>query len=438
MDGRVPPRAEEASAPAGAGAAPPPAGCASPPCGAGSEPPPAGCASPASGAEVQARKAEEVSPPAGTEAASLPPGSAQPAGAERAARLRDAAAPPAAEPAAFALDAVALGRLMPMHVVLDPAGRIVAAGPTLARVLRGERPVVGRRFFDLFQLRRPRRVTDAAGLAEAAGLRLHLALLPPPHTAFRGLAVPLAGGQGLIVNLSFGITVAEAVREHDLTDADFAPTDLTVEMLYLAEAKSAVMDELRDLNRRLQGAKTAAEEQALTDTLTGLRNRRALDRALALAVEGGGPFALLHLDLDWFKQVNDSLGHAAGDHVLCEVARILSQELRSADTVARIGGDEFVALLPGVASAAQVEGVARRILARLEAPIPYAGTACRVSASIGIAVSTDYARPKPEQMLADADAALYASKRAGRGRVSGRPGRAAAALAAQPEPPPGG
>lgn len=149
--------------------------------------------------------------------------------------------------------------------------------------------------------------------------------------------VPTLDG-GAFLNLSFGIGVAEAVRRHALTVEDFAATDLTVEMLYLVEAKTAVMDELRNLNRRLQGAKVAAEEQALTDQLTGLRNRRALDLQMKALIRLGASFGLMHIDLDFFKQVNDTLGHAAGDHVLREVARVLTQETRATDMAARVGG----------------------------------------------------------------------------------------------------
>jgi diguanylate cyclase (GGDEF)-like protein len=220
-----------------------------------------------------------------------------------------------------------------------------------------------------------------------------------------------------MINLSFGIGVTEAVRRHGLTEVDFAPTDLTVEMLYLAEAKSAVVGELRDLNLRLQGAKIAAEEQALTDTLTGLRNRRALDIALGELTRHGHAFGLMHIDLDFFKQVNDTLGHAAGDHVLRVVARILTAQTRSSDTVARVGGDEFVVILPEMSDTARLGQVARRIIENLTQPIYFEGQSCRISASIGVTVSTFYPSPQADRMLSDADDALYASKRAGRGRA---------------------
>ena len=307
----------------------------------------------------------------------------------------------------------ALGRVMPMHLHVDAGGVIRAVGPTLAKVA-GTR-LEGRDFFDAVEVRRPTGVADLAALHRRAGQKLHLALRNIPVSALRGLALPLAD-DGLLLNLSFGIDLPEAVRHHRLTDADFAPTDLAIELLYLLEVKTLVMDELADLNRRLAGAKTVAEEQAQTDTLTGLRNRRAMDRRMAALIASGTPFGLMHLDLDFFKQVNDSFGHAAGDHVLIRVAEILRAETRADDTVARVGGDEFVLLLPGLVDLARLERIAARIIRRLRKPIPYRDHQCVVSASIGMTVSTAYAEPEPDRMLADADEALYASKHAGRGR----------------------
>ena len=221
----------------------------------------------------------------------------------------------------------------------------------------------------------------------------------------------------MVFNLSFGISVAEAVRHHNLTDGDFAPTDLAMELLYVVEAKTVVMDELHNLNRRLQGAKSEAEEQALTDTLTGLRNRRALDAVLAQIIARRRQFGLMHIDLDYFKQVNDTLGHAAGDHVLRYVASVLRDETRSDDTVARVGGDEFVVVFPGLADPSRLRMISERMIKRLSVPQEYEGNPCQIAASIGLTVSTLYATPDPEEMLVDADIALYAAKNAGRGQA---------------------
>ena len=310
-----------------------------------------------------------------------------------------------------------LARLMPMYLVISPAGIITGVGPTMAK-LSPDQPLVGRAVDAMFELRRPNGPASFAALTARAGLRLHLALRIGDGAVLRGIAVPLAGeGQGILINLSFGIGVVKALGQHGLTHADFAPTDLTVELLYLVEAQSAIMAESRSLNLRLQGAKSTAEEQALTDTLTGLRNRRALDLTLGALTRHGSDFGLMHIDLDFFKQVNDTLGHAAGDHVLRQVARVLLGETRNADTVARVGGDEFVIIMPGLFDSVQLGQIARRIIDQLTIPTEFEGQMCRISASIGLTVSTFYDHPDADRMLSDADDALYASKRAGRGQA---------------------
>ncbi len=327
---------------------------------------------------------------------------------------------------ALGLTSIALARLMPMFLWLGRDGLIRGAGPTLAKILAVP-DLPGRDFFALFQIRRPRGITGMAGLSRHAGARLQLRLRDGPRTDFRGLAVPVSGNGGMLINLSFGIAVGQGVRAHALTNADFAPTDLAVELLYLTEAKALVMDELSDLNRRLETARRHAETEALTDTLTGLANRRGFDQVLDALIRRGTPFGLMHLDLDFFKQVNDTLGHAAGDHVLGTAGQRLRGEMRSVDTIARVGGDEFVLLLPGIDKAERLSTIAERVIARLSQPIDYAGAPCQISASVGITRSGAYEAPAAVQMLADADTALYASKHAGRGRWtlwSGREGDA--------------
>jgi diguanylate cyclase (GGDEF)-like protein len=314
------------------------------------------------------------------------------------------------------LSAEAIGRLMPMHLVVDRDGMIAGAGLTLAKLF-DDASLVGKPFFDLFEVRRPGGIHSVGDLAAHAGARLTLARRGGGGGDLRGLVMPLGRREGLIFNLTFGIGILDGVRLHGLTAADFAPTDLAMELLYLVEAKTAVEGELRELNLRLQGAKRTAEAQALTDTLTGLGNRRALDLTMADEVERANPFGVMNIDLDYFKAVNDTLGHAAGDHVLREVARILGEETRKEDCVARVGGDEFVVVFPGLTDPAVLTLIANRIVERLSEPLIYGNDTCRISASIGISVSTAYDSPTPDMILNDADAALYASKNAGRGQA---------------------
>ncbi|WP_121632094.1 GGDEF domain-containing protein [Tropicibacter alexandrii] len=303
-----------------------------------------------------------------------------------------------------------LHNLLPMHAVLDHEGRIRQAGPTLHKL--SEARLEGSFFLDVFEVYRPRAITGMSGLLQAEGRKLHIRLRGGVRTPLKGILVA-DGQKGAIVNLSFGIKMVDAVRDYALTSTDFAPTDLAIEMLYLVEAKSAAMESWRSLNTRLQGAMVAAEERAYTDTLTGLRNRRAMDAALERQVRSGQRFSVMHIDLDFFKQVNDSMGHAAGDHVLRQTGRVMLEETRGEDTVARIGGDEFVIIFPNLVSRRRLADLAMRLIERIEKPVVFEGRECRVSASIGVAMS-DGDTADPVLLIQHADEALYAAKRAGR------------------------
>ncbi|QCO57510.1 GGDEF domain-containing protein (plasmid) [Pseudorhodobacter turbinis] len=308
-------------------------------------------------------------------------------------------------------------RLMPMHIWVSATGRIESAGTTLQKAF-GTIELEGENFFDLFEVRGPGGIFAVDDLHRRAGKTL--SICPRIGTgayALRGIAVPLEQQGAVLLNLSFGVGVIYAVSAFQLTAADFAATELAMELLYLVEAKTAVTEELRRLNLRLKGARDEAEQQALTDMLTGLRNRRALDLTMTELIEGQVPFGLMHIDLDYFKAVNDTLGHAAGDHVLREVARSLLSETRDCDTVARVGGDEFVIVFQELTDSEKLSNIADRVVERLREPSFFGGKPCRISASIGITISINYCPPEADRMLSDADEALYASKNAGRGQA---------------------
>jgi diguanylate cyclase (GGDEF)-like protein len=158
---------------------------------------------------------------------------------------------------------------------------------------------------------------------------------------------------------------------------------------------------------------------ATHDALTGLTNRTALSHHLSdLLAEGATnerEYGILFIDLDGFKQVNDQLGHAAGDAVLIEVADRLRRLCRATDLVARIGGDEFVFVLSKPAHREDIDHVAERILASLSEPYDIADNLARIGASIGVAISTG--TQDPDELLRHADEALYRAKARGRGRI---------------------
>lgn len=313
----------------------------------------------------------------------------------------------------------ALDQLMPMHLWIDPDGKIVQAGPTLAK-MAGQGDLTGRPLFETIELRRPSRIVTMAGLADLAGQRIGLVLVSASHLPLRGALAVLPGGAGIILDISLGVSFARAVADFGLTLNDFSPCDQTVELLYLHEANASTMALSRHLTQRLETARARAEAEALTDPLTGLANRRAMEAEIARALADGSPeFGLMQIDLDRFKQVNDSLGHAAGDVVLERVGHVLRHQLRLGDMAARVGGDEFTALIRGCGDPAVLGRLAARLIAALEVPVIYRAEACKISASIGIALVGSYPeRPTPERLLADADAALYAAKRDGRGRYA--------------------
>jgi diguanylate cyclase (GGDEF)-like protein len=172
--------------------------------------------------------------------------------------------------------------------------------------------------------------------------------------------------------------------------------------------------------RGLEAATRQLRHLATHDALTGLPNRVLLDdrltQAMAHVDRDGRAFALMVCDLDRFKLVNDSLGHAAGDELLQEVGRRLSGLLRSTDTVARIGGDEFVMLITSIQQPEDARGLAIRAVEVLQAPVRIAQVDVHTSPSIGIAFYPQDGKTI-ESLIAHADAAMYCAKQRGRGCV---------------------
>ncbi len=167
----------------------------------------------------------------------------------------------------------------------------------------------------------------------------------------------------------------------------------------------------------LKQARRAMERLAHVDTLTGLPNRYQLNEQLPLALARGRRaatgVAVLFIDVDRFKQVNDSLGHAAGDAVLLEFAERLKGCVRTTDLVARLAGDEFVVVLEGLQTLAEAELVAGKLVAAVRMPMRWHGRQVEVGASIGVAYDARCATA-PDVLLSQADAALYEVKRGGR------------------------
>lgn len=184
---------------------------------------------------------------------------------------------------------------------------------------------------------------------------------------------------------------------------------------------SEFLSQQRELKRyaeRLEHSNQEFSYQAFHDELTGLGNRRYLNMKLEEMTDArernGGEIATLHVDLDRFKQVNDTMGHAAGDHVLEVVSERLQRVLRSTDIVARTGGDEFVVLIACNIDSQDPEKVGHRLIEEMAKPVTFEGRPCIFGASVGIArtplIDTD-------ELLTSSDIALYKAKTEGRGRV---------------------
>lgn len=164
---------------------------------------------------------------------------------------------------------------------------------------------------------------------------------------------------------------------------------------------------------------TAEKEQARRtlyvaehDALTGLLNRAAYKAHMAALEDGGGLAGILLVDLDGFKQINDTLGHIAGDDLIRLAAMRISRAVGSSGLVARLGGDEFAALIAPPASQSAIEAIAASIVAALAEPFELSARRCRVGGSVGVAHADGC---PPSELFSRADAALYAAKAAGRG-----------------------
>jgi diguanylate cyclase (GGDEF)-like protein len=200
---------------------------------------------------------------------------------------------------------------------------------------------------------------------------------------------------------------AEAERQR----AELAERNVEEQQRYIAE--------LERVSRELQESHEHFRHTAFHDALTNLPNRALLADHLRIAIERarrrGHLFAVLFLDLDRFKNINDSLGHAAGDCLLVETARRLENCSRPSDTVARLGGDEFAVLLDGLESECDAVRVAARVLEQLARPFHLGGHEVYTAASIGITLST-HGYEDPENVLRDADTAMYRAKEKGKAR----------------------
>jgi diguanylate cyclase (GGDEF)-like protein/PAS domain S-box-containing protein len=270
--------------------------------------------------------------------------------------------------------------------VVDRGGVISYASPRASTILhRASEELVGRRFDDSLGLDASDRVARQLGAAVALPLGTH-----------EDLVGIFLDGEGQ--PRDFEMSIVNMIGDKDVAGLVVTMRDVTLK---------------RELSRQL-------EERVFRDDLTKLANRSLfmdrLDQARLRSRRTGSGIAVMFVDLDDFKAVNDGLGHAAGDTLLCAVSGRLSECLRPSDTIARLGGDEFAVLLDGVADVAEVMNVGQRLLEALQLPVEIGEQSVTVPASIGIAIAEQgYAH---SNLMRDADTALYRAKEQGKNRIA--------------------
>lgn len=250
---------------------------------------------------------------------------------------------------------------------------------------------------------------------EALGSPVHELIIPfemrEQHQ--RGMAKFLATGEGPVLGKRLELP---AVRRDG--------SSLTVEIRIHAvdvEGQLAFSAFLHDISDRKR-SEEERDHAIRHDTLTGLLNRRALNELLpqaqARSQRHGIGFALLFIDLDGFKAINDQLGHDAGDHLLVTVAHRLRETVRQNDTVVRLAGDEFTVVLEGESCRLEdAQRVARKLIEAISVPVDINGSVARIGASVGIAMQSPAQQLGAEEMLREADKQMYLAKQAGRGCV---------------------
>jgi predicted signal transduction protein with EAL and GGDEF domain len=350
----------------------------------------------------------------------------------------------------WSLRAPLFAAAFPFHLVIDRDLRIRQAGPSLHRLCPG---LVGNARLDsLFTVTTPRSASTFAAMVSRSRAIFLLRSVADHNVTLRGQMLYDERDQLLFFVGSPWVTDTAALARLGLTLDDFAVSDAVVDYVLLLQNQAASLATARELADRLQESAEELTHQAYHDSLTGLPNRNMFaDRVRAAVAPEHGPacehFAVLMLDLDGFKAVNDSYGHSTGDELLRIVAERLRHMTRPGDMVARLGGDEFAILVePGNDGRAELHGtelhgaeqhgaeqhgaeqhgehgrlsaadVADRAMATLREPVslpPPAEVTIQIAASVGIAACGGAATA--DDVLRNADLAMYVAKSAGKDR----------------------
>ena len=285
---------------------------------------------------------------------------------------------------------------------------------------RAEHPDLDRRFIELKELAR-KYVAEERKIVEVRRTKGE----PTAREMVRKHVSDASHGQ--LLQITYQLLVG-ARKQIDALEAEQVAYGDKVRRLILALISSAAFvlvflyGSLHKLSIEQRIAQTRIAHQATHDSLTGLHNRSAVMDLIARKLEDGereaslGGFALLLLDLDGFKAVNDSFGHDAGDELLRQVSSRIEAALRDSDFVARLGGDEFLIVVPQVSDRETAHRVGKKIIAAVAKPYLMTSSELKMTASIGISMFPENARDR-EGLMKCADLAMYEAKHAGRDQI---------------------
>lgn len=317
-------------------------------------------------------------------------------------------------------------RAFPFAFAIDRSMRIIFTGSLLPRICPevAQAPLLA----DCFNAPKAGSAGhdfDALAASEGTLLILHRRQ-DPAMAPLRGQWMQLDDHHLLFLGWPW-VTSFGQLSDMGITLSEIPPHNPLVEMLMLLQTNRSAMDDARELavaltqkREQLEIANRELAHRAYHDALTGLPNRLMLrdrvEQAIARAQRNQTRLAVLFIDLDRFKAINDTHGHRTGDAVLCAVATRIREQVRKTDTVAREGGDEFLVLLEQVGTPEQAAVVAGKLLGRLEEPHLIDGRAMHCSGSIGVAMYPEDG-VDAEELIKHADAAMFDSKGEGRNQV---------------------
>ncbi|MCG6882188.1 MAG: EAL domain-containing protein [Silicimonas sp.] len=309
-------------------------------------------------------------------------------------------------------------RIVPFGVIVDAGGIVRSLGPSLRKIASPECGV-GRPVFEAFSFRKPRLLKPDLVFQDVLGARItmdvHTSEADSTVSVF-GMAfnITIDGLPHVALVMTPGVNARKLIEEKGLRTSDFSAGDGSPDLLPLLAMQEEMAADSKRAAARLKSAYDEAERIALHDTLTNLPNRRALMIALR-DVTQKEPLSIVHVDLDRFKEMNDTYGHAAGDAALQHAASALRSVFGDETMCARLGGDEFVVLLRGAAQEAKLSKFGKAVVAAVSAPFKFRGEHLKIGASVGLAHTDSSDGLSADELLHRVDLALYEAKRSGRG-----------------------